>query len=296
MTVRLRRSMMFTPGTAGDRIAKAIERGEADMVVADLEDAVPPDAKAAARETVRDALRERTDAARPERCVRVNAWSSGRVAEDLAVVMAARPHAVVLPKAERAAHVEAMDALLLREERRVGVAPGSTALILLIETAAGVLTSERLAHASPRVSALAFGAEDLAADAGLRRTREGTEILYARSHVALAAASARIDAIDQVFVDLDDLEGLAREARMARSLGYGGKMVLHPRQIAPVHDAFTPSAAEVEAAHRLVAAADAKGAGEGGVLLFEGRMVDVPLIGQARRVLAQAEAAGARRV
>ena len=289
MNPLLARSVLFTPGTQGERVAKAIAAGLADVVVADLEDAVAPAEKAEARRTVRAAL-EGAGPSRTLAAVRVNTWASGLAVADLEAVVPARPGLVVLPKVERAAHVIALDVTLTRLERAAGLASGATRLGLVLETARGVLDAEALGGASPRVAALLFGAEDLAADAGLRRTRDATEVLYARSRVALAAAAVGAVAVDQVYVDLDDLAGLGAEARFARTLGYRGKMVLHPRQVDPVHAAFAPTADEVAAARRLVEAVEAGRVAEGGVLRFEGRMIDVPLIEQARRVLREAGA------
>lgn len=292
--LRLRRSVLFTPGTRGDRIEKALSSGTADVVVADLEDAVAPEEKEEARQGVRAALDsapQDADGSGPERCVRINTWGGPWAARDLEAVMPARPDVIVLPKAERRAHLVVLDATLSHLEQVHGITRGSTRVMPIIETARGVLEAPALA-AAPRVVALAFGAEDLAADAGLRRTRAAHEVFYARSRVALAAAASRVDAIDQVFVDLDDVDGIGEEARFARTLGYRGKMVLHPKQVAPVHTAFTPSDEEVIAARRLVEAVRDAEVGTGGVLRFEGRMIDVPLIQQARRVLAEAAAAG----
>jgi citrate lyase beta subunit len=291
------RSVLFTPGTRGDRIEKAIQRRAGDVVVADLEDAVGPEDKASARETVRDALQGMTKGAKdgapsgPVRAVRVNTLESGLALLDLEVVMPARPGLVVVPKAQGVGDVVVLDEAIHRLERMHQIPGGSTGLLLIIESARGVLEAARLARASPRVRALAFGAEDLAADAGLRRSRENHEVMMARSQVALAAAAAGVVAVDQVFVDLEDEEGLQREALEARSLGYTGKMVIHPAQSVVVHRAFAPSAEELEKARRLVAAVDEGDVGEGGVLRFEGKMIDVPLIEQARRLLREHEAA-----
>lgn len=287
--VRVCRSVLFTPGMRGDRIEKAVRGGAADVVVADLEDAVAPEDKSAARDVVKEAVGAVRDA-EVSRWVRVNTWASGLARADLEVVMAARPDAIVVPKVESPVDLELVGVLLDRLERRHGIPSGSTGLVPIIESARGVLQVPRLLAASGRVAAVAFGAEDLAADAALRRSRGNQEVLYARSRVALAAAAARVRAIDQVFVDLDDVDGIGREAREARALGYRGKMVLHPKQVAPVHDAFSPSPEEVADAKRLVSAVDEAGAAAGGVLRFEGRMIDVPLIEQARRLLAEAHA------
>lgn len=293
----LMRSVLFTPGTRGDRVKKAYDRRAGDVVVADLEDAVAPDEKEAARGVVREALtidgvkqdaQERPSALR---AVRINTLESGLGLHDLRTVFPARPDLVVYPKAQRVADVVALDEALYEAEKIHGVPAGSTGVVLIIESARGVLQAPRLARAARRVEALAFGAEDLAADAGLRRSSANMEVLMARSRVAMAAAAAKVLAVDQVFVDIEDLEGLKAEARQARSLGYAGKMVIHPNQAKPVHEAFAPTQDELEQAKRLVAAVDEGDVGEGGVLRFEGRMIDVPLIEQARRLLKEHEAA-----
>jgi citrate lyase subunit beta / citryl-CoA lyase len=295
--VRLRRTVLFTPGTRGDRIEKAIDTNAADVVVADLEDAVPPEEKADARRIVHDALSASKDAvdeedaagAIPERCVRINTWRSGWAMADLEAALPARPDVIVLPKAGPVADLIALDLTLRRLERREGLPIGATRVLPILETAHGVLEAQAVAM-QPRVVAVAFGAEDLAADAGLKRSPSSDEVFAARSHVALAAAAAGVDAIDQVFVDIEDTERLIDEARFARSLGYRGKMVIHPRQVASVEAAFSPTNEEVEHAKRLVDAVDGADVGKGGVLRFEGRMIDVPLIEQARRVLVEAAA------
>lgn len=296
------RSVLFTPGMRGDRIKKAIERRAGDVVVADLEDAVAPEDKQEARGVVREALNasrrkkagEAVEAGAqgavgPLRAVRVNTVQSGLALADLEAVTPAAPDLVVLPKAQRVADVVVLDEALWRLEKKHGLGRGSTPLLLIVESALGILEAPRLALCSRRVRGFAFGAEDLAADAGLRRSRENTEVLAARSQVALAAASAGIVAVDQVFVDIEDTEGLKREALEARSLGYSGKMVIHPTQSSVVHEAFAPSLEELERARRLVAAVEEGQVGEGGVLRFEGRMIDVPLIEQARRLLREHE-------
>lgn len=292
---RLRRSVLFTPGMRGDRIQKAHERRAADAIVADLEDAVAPDEKAEARTIVRETLEAMapTTNGSPERCVRINAWRSEWAVPDLEAVVPARPDTIVLPKAGPRADLVTLDLTLTRLERQNDLPRGAIQVMPILETASGILAAKEVA-AAPRVSALAFGAEDLAADAGLRRTPDNMEVLHARSHVALAAAARRIDAIDQVFVDIGDKKSLTEEARFARTLGYRGKMVIHPDQVDAVHTAFTPSVEEIEEAKRLVDAVDGAEVETGGVLRFEGRMIDVPLIEQARRVLEEAKAASKR--
>ncbi len=273
------RSVLFTPGTRGDRIQKALQAGAADVVVADLEDAVAPDQKDEARDEVRAALQV-VPASPAQRAVRINPWPSALAEADLDAVLAAEPDVLVLPKAEDPTSVQALDA-------RLGDSPAR--LLLILETAEGVLNARELARSSDRVAALAFGAEDLAADAGMRRSPSNEEVAVPRSLVALAAAAAGVAAVDMITADFRDQQRTTREATEARALGYAGKMCLHPTQVESVHAAFAPTPDEVDWARRVVAAADAEGAGAGGVVVVDGKMVDVPLVRQARAILADAD-------
>ena len=284
----VRRSVLFTPGDREDRLQKALTLG-ADCVCFDLEDAVAPANKELARQTVVKVLQTAPKTA-SERVVRINALQGDEWRRDMAVVMEARPEALMVPKAEDPTAIARLATELLEEEARVGLHPNSTRLLLIFETARGVLRSLDVAQAAgQRLAGVLFGAEDLAADAGLIRTRESAEVLMARSQVALAAAAMRVPATDQVFVDIKDVAGLEAEARAARVLGYTGKMAIHPDQLAPIHRAFTPTQPEVERALRLLHAAQASG---GGAFAFEGRMIDAPLVQQAERVVRTAQRAG----
>ncbi len=278
------RSVLFTPGMRPDRIIKALQSGSADIVVADLEDAVAPGDKAEARQNVRLALEE-AGQSRSLRAVRINTWPGSLAESDLEDVMPARPDLIVVPKAESVQALQALDARLGDAELALGFEEGSTRLLLILESARGILHAESLALASERVAAVAFGAEDLAADAGMRRTRENSEMMVPRSLVALAAASAGVRAIDMITADFRDLEQTADEARSARDLGYAGKMVLHPAQVVAVHEALRPTADELSWAKLVIEAVEAGGVGDGGVVEVAGKMVDVPLIRQARRIL-----------
>jgi citrate lyase subunit beta/citryl-CoA lyase len=275
--MRLRRSVLFTPATRPDRWLKALP-GPADVCVADLEDAVPPADKASARAGLAKAL-QAAPRGGAEVGVRINAWPGAWAEEDVDALAPLQPELVAVPKCEEPDEVRSLVQALQKRGCEAG-------LLLLVETARGALRAPELAQASKRVRALAFGAEDYAASVGARRTRDGLEVLYARSRVVAAAAAAGVDAIDQVWPDLRDLEGLERDARFGAQLGYRGKMLLHPDQVAPVHRALRPSAEEVERARRIVEAARAAGAQAGGVLVVDGRMVDKPLVAQAERVLA----------
>ncbi|NEU59061.1 CoA ester lyase [Halorussus sp. MSC15.2] len=282
-----RRSLLFTPGDRPEMMRKAPTAG-ADVIAFDLEDAVAPGSKADARESVRAVLADPEFSPDCEVCIRVN--PTGIAADDdLRGVLgeggdaAATLDAVMLPKTEDPDDAETLADLLAEHDAEVPI-------IALVETAAGILAAEDIA-AVPEVDALAFGAEDLAADLGATRTDEGTEVLHAREHVVLAASAADVDAIDTVYTDIEDAEGLREETRFAVELGYDGKMAIHPGQVGPINESFTPDPERVEWAERVLAAeaeADAEGRG---VFRVDGEMIDAPLIAQAERVLAYAEAA-----
>ena len=274
-----RRSLLFSPGDQPELLRKAPGTG-ADTVVFDLEDAVAPDAKQGARETVTDVLTDPGFDPDCEVCVRVNADRETARADIDAVAGAARLDAVMVPKVETAADAEAVAGMLAQHDRELP-------LVALCESAAGVLHAETIA-AVDAVDAVAFGAEDLAADIGATRTEEGTEVLHAREHVVLAAAAAGVDAIDTVFTDIEDTDRLASETTFALELGYDGKMCIHPGQVDVVNDAFTPSEERVAWARRVLEATEGSAAG---VVRVDGEMIDAPLVAQAETVRERARAA-----
>jgi citrate lyase subunit beta/citryl-CoA lyase len=256
-----------------------LPRSGPDGAVLDLEDAVPDDAKAEARAVTAAAAAELRDG-HPELAlfVRVNAVASEWFAADLAEAVVAGIAGVVVPKLESPVQVavvaEALDARGLTE----------LPIVAGVETAAGVARAEAVLD-DARVSVAYFGAEDFVADVGGIRTETGTEVLYARSQVALAARLTGTVAIDQVVTALRDEERFRADAAIGRSLGYRGKLCIHPDQVGWAHAAFSPSAEEVDRARRLLAAYDdAVAAGEAAIA-FEGQMVDEPLARQARAVL-----------
>ncbi|WP_255196725.1 HpcH/HpaI aldolase/citrate lyase family protein [Halorarius litoreus] len=280
-----RRSLLFSPGDQPELMRKAPGAG-ADTIVFDLEDAVAPDAKDVGREAVHEVITDPEFDPGCEVGVRVNP-DPALAAADLDVVVDddARLDAVMLAKADSRASVETLVGLL--DERGATEVP----VIALCESAAGVLHAEEIA-AHPRVSAVAFGAEDLSADIGATRTEEGTEVLYAREHVVLAAAAADVAAIDTVFTDFGDSAGLAADTEFALELGYDGKMCIHPAQVPIVNDAFTPEAERVAWARKVLeAAADAESE-DVGVFEVDGEMVDAPLVAQAELVRERARVAG----
>lgn len=279
--VRPRRALLFMPGDDRHKIEKGAGLG-VDALIMDLEDGVALSRKDAARESVVAALRE-VDFGRAERLVRVNAVGGPWWADDLAAVLPAGPDGIVVPKVESAAHARAV-AERLGEDR--------CPMLVFIETALGVVNLREIAAALDEGDALVFGGEDLAGDLGATRTPEGHEIAYARSAVVIHARAARVQAIDTIYAGLADVEGLAREARFARSLGYTGKLAIHPRQVDPIQRAFTPGEAEVDHARRLAAEFRRQQAAGMGAFEFEGNMIDMPMLRAAEAVLARARAAG----
>lgn len=263
------RSYLFVPGDRPERFAKAQASG-ADAVVLDLEDAVAPAAKEAARQAVSDWL----DAGRGPVVLRINAIGTPWFAVDLALTARPDVAAVIVPKAERA-----------RDLARVRAASPSTPLLPLIETAAGIERLREVA-AAPGVQRLVFGSIDLQLDLGI--DGDGDELLYFRSQLVLASRLAGLTApVDGVCTALDDPETLRAEALRARRFGFGAKLCIHPRQVAGVNDAFSPSAVELAWARRVVDVAERSG---GAAVAVDGRMVDLPVLRRAQALL-QADAA-----
>lgn len=284
--IRLR-SPLFAPGDSPRKIAKALA-SEADAVILDLEDAVAPAGKDAARAEVAALLPGLT---RPGVIVRVNADASPWHLADLAAVVAGRPAAILLPKCDSPEALLRLDDRLVALEAAAGLAPRTIGTLALVtETAASVQGLTRYAPGLPRLLALSFGAEDLSADLGIRpRAADGAfaaPIAAARSLTLIAAAAAGVIAIDTPFPDPRDPAGFAREAKTAAADGFLGKYLIHPDQIAPAHRAFTPPPERVRWA-QAVAALFAANPGAG-VLSFEGAMIDQPHRKLAERILAAA--------
>ncbi|MFC7166166.1 HpcH/HpaI aldolase/citrate lyase family protein [Halospeciosus flavus] len=282
----VRRSLLFTPGDRPEMMRKAPASG-ADVVCFDLEDAVAPDRKAEAREAVHDVLVDPDFDPDCEVCVRVNPVG-GLADDDVQGIVgddpeAVRLDAVMLPKTSDGGDVDTLERVLHEYDVDVPV-------LALVESAAGVLNAQSIATADA-TDALLFGAEDLSADIGATRTEEGTEVLHAREHVVLAASAAEVDAIDTVYTDIENTEGLAEETRFAAGLGYDGKMAIHPTQVDPINESFTPEAEDVAWAKRVLDAKEEADRADRGVFRVDGEMVDAPLVAQAERILERAEAA-----
>jgi citrate lyase beta subunit len=266
------RSVLFAPGNDRHKLAKALECG-ADAVVADLEDAVPPEEKSAARTVVRELLPAASTSSLV--AVRVNAADTSFWEDDLRAVADLELAALVLPKATP----EAVERL-----GREG-----PPVLAIVESAKGLRRAYDVASA-PRVAALALGAVDLGVELRLEPRADGQEVLLARSLLVLDSAAAGLRApFDLVHLALDDVEGLEAECRLARSLGFRGKMCIHPAQVEVVNRVFSPTSDELERARRVVEAYDRGVAGGAGVVGLDGEMVDLPIVERARQVLAEAE-------
>ncbi|MEM4298477.1 MAG: CoA ester lyase, partial [Nitrososphaerota archaeon] len=233
------RSVLYTPGNNYRMIEKAPTLG-ADVVVLDLEDSVPPAEKETARVMVRGAIKDVAKGG-SEVYVRVNGWETGLTEDDLEYVVQEGLNGIVLPKTSSKEDVMRLDAKLSELERKRTIEPGSIAIQLLIETAKGVINAYEAATASKRVNSLVFGAVDYTRDMRVKLTKEGQEILIARSLVPIAARAAGLIAIDYPYVAYTDVEGFEKDTMFGKQLGYEGRMLIHPNQIEPSHRIYSPS-------------------------------------------------------
>jgi citrate lyase subunit beta/citryl-CoA lyase len=270
--------MLFMPGNNPGMLLSAGILG-ADSVILDLEDAVSLTEKDSARILVREAIKN-VDYTNVEVVVRVNPMDSEFGEEDVNVITRVKPDALLVPKADEEA-IRIVDEMVAKIEVEEGFETGSIKIIPLIETAFGLETVYNVIKASKRVTAILLGGEDLTADLGVKRTKEGEEIFYARNKVATVCKALKIDSIDTPFTDTNDYEGLAKDTAKAKSLGLTGKAAINPRQIDTIHSVFAPSEEEIKHALRILdAMEEAKKEGKG-VFSIDGKMVDAPIINRA---------------
>jgi citrate lyase subunit beta/citryl-CoA lyase len=280
------RSLLFSPGDRPDLIQKAAASG-ADGIIVDLEDAVAADNKPTARATVRDM----TMPGGVEILVRVNAEETGLMYDDLIAAVRPGVAGVVIPKAESAASMTRIDGAMTALETERGLVRGSIDVLPLVESALGVRDAYDVLTAADRVRAVLFGSGeqgDLVADLGCEWTPEGTGLLHARSEVLLAARAAGItEPLDAVFMDFRNDDALRLECELARRIGYVGKCAIHPRQVAVIHDVFSPDADEIARLQRVLEAfeeAESQGLAS---IAVDGRMVDYAVAKRARVLLAR---------
>jgi citrate lyase subunit beta / citryl-CoA lyase len=286
-----RRSIHFVPGGQQKMLEKALTL-PADGLILDLEDAVPPDRKAATRPIVREWLAR--DFGARERWIRMNPISTELARDDLAETIPGRPDGYVVPKPRHAGDIREIAQLLDRLEHRHGLAPGSTRLLpIATETPEGLLNIREVAAASPRIVAISWGIEDLGAAMGLPRVRDehGRYLdipRYARTMCAVAASAAGVDWLDTVYTDIADLDGLRRECEDGVAMGFSGKISIHPSQIEVINAVFTPDKTAVAEARELVALFEEHRARGVYAFRFKGQMVDAPHLTRARKLLERA--------
>lgn len=270
--MKLIRSLLFVPGNRADRFAKALAAG-ADVICIDLEDAVAPEEKIAARKLVLDYLAAVPATERSRIAVRINPLSTVPGEADLAALSRCAPGLVMLAKCQSAAEVN----------RAATALPDGCGLIALIETISGLQQAAEIAKASKNLVALMFGGADMAAELGCEFSYQ--PLLLVRSQLVLAAAAAAVQLIDVPFIAIDDEAGLIAETKNIRALGFTGKAAIHPKQLAAIHQALLPTAAQLDYARAVLSAANAH---RGGVLVVGGRMIDRPLLLGCQRILAYA--------
>ncbi len=285
----MRRSLLFLPGNTPNMLQNGGYLG-ADAIILDLEDAVAPSEKDAARLLVRGTLRSMPFTC--ERIVRINGLDTPYWQADIDAVVPERPAMLLVPKTASADDMRTVDAYLTEVEQRVGLPIGAVGVIALIETAPGVENAFAIASACERVKALFLGAEDLTADLRCKRTKEGREIEYARTRLVVAARAAGIEVYDTPFTDVNDDEGIYTDAALARALGFSGKASISPRHITAINTVFSPSAADIAYAYDVMdAITEAKKQGRGAVAL-RGKMIDAPIVARAEQTIAAARELG----
>jgi len=286
----MRRSMLFLPGNNPNMLINGNCLGS-DAVIFDLEDAVSPAEKDAARILVRNTMRY-MDFRGCEIIVRINSIDTSYWKQDIDTILPQKPHLILLPKTGCAADVLEADAYISQLEEKLGMAPNTVGLMPLIETAIGVENAFQIASASKRVKALFLGAEDLTADLQCKRTKEGREIEYARTRLVVAARAAGVDVYDTPFTDVNDDEGIVTDAKLAKALGFTGKASISPRHVDVINDVFSPTEKEIDYAYEVMEAiALAKRQGKGAIALH-GKMIDAPIVARAQRTIDMAKALG----
>lgn len=286
----MRRSMLFLPGNTPNILQNGDALG-ADAVIFDLEDAVAPDQKDAARILVRNTMTY-LDFSKVEVIVRINSVDADFWKKDLDTILPLKPSLIMPPKSSCAQDVLTVDAYMSELEDKLGFERNTVRLIPLIETALGVENAFQIASCTKRVAAIFLGGEDLTADLQCKRTKESQEIEYARSRMVCAARAAGVDVYDTPFTDVNDDEGIRIDAEKAKSLGFTGKSSISPRHVPVINEVFSPSQRDIDYAYEVMEAIR-RGKEEGrGAVALRGKMIDAPVVNRAKRVIETAEALG----
>jgi len=284
-----RRALLYMPGDNWKMITKSVTLG-VDSICMDMEDGTAISKKAEARATIAKALQE-LDFGKSEKLARINSVGTGWEKDDIEAVLPYHPDGIVIPKVESIDQVEWAGRLIEAAELEHGWPLNLIRVVIGVETAKGILNLKEIA-AHPRLDAIIFGGEDFAASIGATRTKDATELLYARQAVVVACAANNLQAIDIVTIDYKDIEALRTESEFGVRLGYSGKQIIHPAQVEPVQDAFTPNDEAIFHAKRIVETFDASQKEGKGAYSLDGKMIDMPLLKNAQKVLERARAAG----
>jgi len=290
--LELFRSLIFVPGNRSNMLERAITF-DADIIMVDLEDSVPPGEKITARGVAEEWVSKLAkEGPRPNRkiMVRVNSLDTGLTKDEVTAVAGPDLYGISLGKPESVWDVREADRILGAVEASAGLEHGRIKLIPWIESAKAVMAAQHMGAASPRIVALAFGAEDYTNDMGIQRTDSGEEVYYPRAGVPVAARAAGVASLDSPFVAFRDPDALRKDVQVARQMGYSGKFAIHPSQIEVINEVFSPSDDEVAYARQVVDAwnrAEVEGRGSANL---DGRMIDVPVIKRAQNLLEFADA------
>ena len=277
------------PGDDWKKITKSLTLG-VDCICMDMEDGVAVNRKAEARATIAKALQE-LDFGKSEKLARINSVGSGWEKDDIAAVLPHHPDGIVIPKIESLGQIKWGSEIIEAAELRYGWPINSVRMLVGVETAKGILNLREIAS-HPRLDGIIFGGEDFAASVGATRSRDATELLYARQAVVVACAAFGLQAIDIVTIDFKDLDIVRAEAEFGARLGFSGKQIIHPAQVEPVQSAFTPNDEAIAYAKRIVESFEASQKEGRGAFALDGKMIDMPLLKNARKVLERARAAG----
>ena len=278
----MRRTMLFFPGNSPNMLLNAGYLGS-DSLILDLEDAVAITEKDSARILVRNAITSLEY--EKEIIVRINPVGTPFWEKDLETVIPVRPQMIMPTKVGTAEDVRIVSAKIAEIEAKCGVEVGTTKLIPLIETALGIENAYQIATADERVAALFLGGEDLTADLRCKRTKEGKEIFYARTRIVMAARAAGIDVYDTPWTDVEDFEGLVKDAEFAKSLGFTGKSSISPRHIPYINKVFSPTEEEIQYAQDVIDCIERAKAEGKGVVSLRGKMIDAPIVARALQTL-----------
>jgi citrate lyase subunit beta/citryl-CoA lyase len=284
---------MFVPGHRQRMIDKALGLN-ADAIMLDIEDGVAPNEKDAARKNIAESLGREKAPGSPARYVRINALGHARMDADLEAVVRPGLEGLVCPKVDTPEEVRKVDAILNEREPNMNMAKGGVKLLIAIESPKGLLNAPAIAAASPRNVGIIFGAEDYGREVGLPAVREGEarDLIYARSAIVVAAAAAHVQAVDGVWVDLNDGAGLLGFAKQSRQLGFSGMSCIHPSQVDAINTVFSPTAEEIDYCKKVLQAFEEANARGDGSIAFGGQLIDRPIVERARRTIDTARSLG----